>query len=106
MRIPGWLLLFVSLVTMVSMTVLCSVVSYTSTRSVVVDMRAAGVDVNIAEAADFLINGADDPTNGLSPDDIIAAAPTLPATAVPLQQTATNTPPPGVTFTPAPTVTP
>jgi LCP family protein required for cell wall assembly len=106
MRIPGWLIFFASLVLFVSITALCSVVSYTSTRSVVVDMRAAGVDVNVAEAADFLIHGADDTTDGLSPDDIIAGAPTLPASAVPAQQSPTNTPPPGVTFTPGPTVTP
>jgi polyisoprenyl-teichoic acid--peptidoglycan teichoic acid transferase len=104
MRIPGWLIFIIGMIGFISMTLLCSAVSYSTTRRVVIDMRDNGVEVNLSEAIDFVIYGADaiEPTPFMI--EPVAAQPTAVPTALP-PMTATNTPPPGITFTPAPTAT-
>ena len=102
MRIPGWLVLVLSLGILVSGTAMCSFISYTTTRSLVIDARDSGVDVpELPDLIDYVFNGADD-LGSESFEQQIAALPTPTPTVV---QPPTNTPPPGVTFTPAPTAT-
>ena len=55
MRIPGWLIFIIGMIGFISMTLLCSAVSYSTTRRVVIDMRDNGVEVNLSEAIDFVI---------------------------------------------------
>jgi polyisoprenyl-teichoic acid--peptidoglycan teichoic acid transferase len=107
MRIPGWLIFMVSIIFYISMTTLCSVASYATTRNIVIDARSQGLGVpNLTELFDYLINGVDelDANSDLfAPEVLINYATPLPtATAIPA--TATQPPPPGVTYTPEPTM--
>ncbi len=83
-----------------AVTTLCSVTSYATTRSIVIDARSQGMGVpNLAELIDYLINGVDELDAGsdlFATDAIINYATPLPtATTIPV--TATQPPPPGVT---------
>jgi LCP family protein required for cell wall assembly len=105
MRIPGWLIFLGGFIGFVGMTALCSVLSYTTVRTGVIDARDAGVDgPSIAELADYLVNPPDVENAFTGFDDFVARQPTF--TPAPTIALPTNTPPPGVTFTPAPSETP
>jgi polyisoprenyl-teichoic acid--peptidoglycan teichoic acid transferase len=57
MRIPGWLLAFLSVGTLVFMTGLCSFLSYNVVRTAVIDAADNGVQVpSVAELVDYLID--------------------------------------------------
>jgi len=82
MRIPAWMFV-VGLVVFMAVTALCSVFSYSFARQFVIDAEAQGVDTSFID---------------FRPQD--ATGTPLPTRAAP-----TQTPPPGVTFTPVPTAT-
>jgi len=102
MRIPGWLIFTVGFVLFVGSTALCSVLSYATTRDMVVDARGSGMDVpSVSHLVDYALNGAEEKSGLYIPDDSATISPTI-AAATPWQSS--YTPPPGGD-TPAPMIT-
>lgn len=101
MRIPGWVFI-VGAVMLIGLTALCSVISFSGTQRLVVDLGSRGVQIGspVELARTFLTNrDALSPSRsaGSSFDAFVAALPTATRTPAP----ATATPAPGVTVEPA-----
>ena len=77
MRIPGWMFFIVGLLALVGGTALCSAVSYSATRDLVVDARSQGVDVpTLPDLVRFVLNGDDAGSQPAGLDAMIANQPT------------------------------
>ncbi len=101
MRLPGWVFLL-GVVTLVGMTALCSVIAFTGTQRLVIDLGSRGVQVESPiELARTLLNNRDVLSGGNarnSFENFVAAQPTATVTPRP---PATASPAPGVTAPPA-----
>lgn len=75
MRIPGWVFFIVAMLALVGGTTLCSLVSYTATRDMVVDARNQGVDVpTLPDLVRFVLDGDAIDTGGQTGMDVVVAS--------------------------------
>jgi len=112
MRIPAWIFMLISLLSFGVMTLLCSVVSYSTVRQTVMDARTNGVEFpSVVDFVNYFINPPDVADLGANINQNVASFPTPAPILDPFGALPTYTPFPtatpetGITFTPAPTAT-